>query len=73
MLDQRIDHFGRLVRRGGKGTLIVTTKSGHFIHGSEPELVVWAIRRVLTMAKPHPELDRFVGRYPFTPNFATTS
>ena len=70
MLDQRIDHFGRLARRGGKGTLVLTTKSGHFIHGSEPELVVWAIRRVLTMAMPHPELDRFVGRYPFTPNFA---
>jgi pimeloyl-ACP methyl ester carboxylesterase len=72
LMDQRIDHFGRLARRGAKGTLVLTTKSGHFIHGSEPELVVWAIRRVLAMAKPHPELDRFVGQYPFTPAFAIT-
>ena len=72
MLDQRIEHFGRLARRGTNGTLVLTTKSGHFIHGSEPELVVWAIRRVLAMAKPHPELDRFVGQYPFSPNFAIT-
>jgi hypothetical protein len=71
-LDQRIDHFGRLARRSAKGTLVLTTKSGHFIHGSEPELVVWAIRRVLAMAKPHPELDRFVGQYPFTPTFVIT-
>jgi hypothetical protein len=27
---------------------------------------------VLAMATPHPELDRFVGQYPFTPNFAIT-
>jgi len=59
-----------IARRGGKGTLVLTTKSGHFIHGSEPELVVWAIRRVIAMAKPHPELDRFVGQYAFTPAFA---
>ena len=72
LMDQRIEHFGRLARRGAKGTLVLTTKSGHFIHGSEPELVVWAIRRVLAMAKPHPELDRFVGQYPFTPAFTIT-
>jgi len=25
----------------------MTTRSGHYIHSSEPELVTWAIRRAL--------------------------
>ncbi len=28
-------------------TLVVTTRSGHYIHSEEPELVTWAIRRTL--------------------------
>lgn len=29
------------------GTMVFTNRSGHYIHSSEPELVIWAIRRVL--------------------------
>jgi pimeloyl-ACP methyl ester carboxylesterase len=68
-LEQRIDHFGRLTARATTGTLVLTTKSSHFIHGSEPELAVWGIRRVLSWAAPHPELERFVGQYPLAPGF----
>jgi pimeloyl-ACP methyl ester carboxylesterase len=50
-LEQRIEHFGRLTARASQGTLLVTTKSGHTIHASEPDLVVWGIQRVLSLAK----------------------
>lgn len=33
------------------GTLVVTTRSGHYIHSSEPELVTWAIRRALDFSR----------------------
>ena len=46
-MEQRVDHFSRLVQRLTQGTLVVTSKSGHFIHATEPDLVVWAIRRAL--------------------------
>ena len=68
-LEQRIDHFGRLTARAAKGTLVVTTKSSHFLHATEPELAIWGIRRVLSWAAPHPELERFVGQYPLVPAF----
>lgn len=68
-LEQRINHFGLLAARASKGALVLTTKSGHFIHASEPELAVWGIRRVISMATPHPELERFVGQYPLTRAF----
>jgi pimeloyl-ACP methyl ester carboxylesterase len=51
MLQQRIDHFGQLASHASNGTLVVTSRSGHLIHSTEPELVVWAIRRVLSLAK----------------------
>ncbi|MGH7717909.1 MAG: alpha/beta fold hydrolase [Steroidobacteraceae bacterium] len=66
--DQRMDHFSRLAARASRGTLVITSKSGHFIHVSEPELAVWAIRRVISAATPHPELERFVGQYQLAPS-----
>ena len=71
-LEQRLDHFGRLARHASDGTLVLTSKSNHFIHASEPELLVWGIRRALSSATPHAELDRFVGEYPLAPNFVIT-
>jgi hypothetical protein len=71
-LDQRIDHFGRLARRVTNGMVVLTSRSGHFIHLVEPELVVSAIQRVLTSASAHPELHRFVGEYPLNPSFVMT-
>ena len=53
-----------------EGTLVHTSKSGHFIHATEPELVVWAIQRVLSSAATHPELERFVGEYVLAPTFS---
>ena len=62
-LEQRLDHFSKLAQRASKGTLVHTSKSGHFLHSTEPELVVWAIQRVLSSSATHPELERFVGEY----------
>ena len=66
-LEQRLDHFSKLAQRASKGTLVHTSKSGHFIHSTEPELVVWAIQRVLSSSATHPELERFVGEYILAP------
>jgi pimeloyl-ACP methyl ester carboxylesterase len=66
-LEQRLDHFSKLAQRASKGTLVHTSKSGHIIHATEPELVVWAIQRVLSSARTHPELERFVGEYVLAP------
>jgi pimeloyl-ACP methyl ester carboxylesterase len=65
--DQRMDHFRSLAAGASNGTLVFTSKSGHFIHATEPELAVWAIRRVIFSATPHPELERFVGQYRLAP------
>jgi pimeloyl-ACP methyl ester carboxylesterase len=72
--EQRLNHFGRLVERSAKGTLVETSKSGHFIHATEPELLTWAIQRVLSSTASHGELDRFVGVYPLAlaPNVTIT-
>lgn len=69
-LEQRLDHFSRLAQRASKGTLVHTSKSDHFVHLTEPDLVVWAIERVLASATPYPELDRFVGEYILAPTFS---
>jgi len=66
-LEQRLDHFSKLSQRASKGTLVHTSKSGHFLHSTEPELLVWAIQRVLLSAATHPELERFVGEYILAP------
>jgi len=74
-LEQRRDHFGKLAERAAKGTLVETSKSSHFIHLTEPELLTWAIQRVLSAAAaaaPREDLDRFVGVYPIVPTFAIT-
>jgi pimeloyl-ACP methyl ester carboxylesterase len=66
-LEQRLDHFSKLAQRASKGTLVHTSKSGHFLHSTEPELLVWPIQRVLSSAQAHPELERFVGEYTLAP------
>ena len=62
-LEQRLDHFSKLAQRASRGTLVHTSKSDHFIHLIEPDLVVWAIQRVLASAQAYPEIERFVGEY----------
>jgi pimeloyl-ACP methyl ester carboxylesterase len=47
-LEQRIDHWSQLARQVSDGTFVLTMKSAHFIHATEPELVAWAIQRVLS-------------------------
>lgn len=71
-LEQRLDHFSMLAQRASKGTLVHTSKSDHFMHLTEPELVVWAIQRVLASARAYPELERFVGEYVLAPTFSIT-
>lgn len=66
-LEQRLDHFSKLSQRASKGTLVHSSKSGHFMHSTEPELLVWAIQRVLSSSATHPELERFVGEYILAP------
>lgn len=44
---QRLLHFTKWATDVPDGALVVTTRSGHYIHSSEPELVTWAIRRAL--------------------------
>jgi pimeloyl-ACP methyl ester carboxylesterase len=66
VLEQRREHFARLAARSSNGTLVETSKSSHFIHATEPELLTWAIQRVLSSSTAHPELDRFVGTYPLS-------
>jgi pimeloyl-ACP methyl ester carboxylesterase len=71
-LEQRLDHFSRLAQRASTGTLVHTSRGGHFLHATEPDLVVWAIQRVLSSARTHPELERFVGEYTFAPKVSMT-
>ena len=40
-----------LLKHSSDGTLTMTTKSGHGIPQEDPDLVVWAIQRVLTSAR----------------------
>ena len=37
---------------------------------TEPDLVVWAIHRVLSVAGSHPELERLVGEYVLAPKIS---
>jgi hypothetical protein len=71
-LEQRLDHFSKVAQRASKGTLVHTSKSGHFIQASEPDLVEWAIQRVLSAVATYPELERFVGEYVLAPKFSLT-
>jgi hypothetical protein len=49
-MEQRIAHFARLMRQKTDGKLLLTSRSGHFVHSSEPDLVVAAIRQALGAA-----------------------
>jgi pimeloyl-ACP methyl ester carboxylesterase len=49
-MEQRIAHFGRMMQQKTDGKLLLTSKSGHFVHSSEPDLVVAAIRQALSAA-----------------------
>lgn len=47
---QRMEHLAKMAGMdSSNGTLVVTARSGHYIQASEPELVTWAIQRVLAM------------------------
>jgi hypothetical protein len=59
-----------LAQRASKGTLVHTSKSGHFLQSTEPDLLVWAIQRVLSTAQARPELERFIGEYVLAPTFS---
>lgn len=71
-LDQRVDHFSRLVRASANAHLVLTTNSDHFVHFSEPDVVASEIRRVVSDASAHPELQRFVGEYRVSPTVVLT-
>jgi pimeloyl-ACP methyl ester carboxylesterase len=47
----RIGWLGRLARETGDGTFTLTTSRGHDLPGEDPDLVVWAIERVLSSAR----------------------
>jgi pimeloyl-ACP methyl ester carboxylesterase len=46
---QRMEHLAKWTVEGSKGTFLITSRSDHYIHSSEPELVAWAIKRVLAV------------------------
>jgi pimeloyl-ACP methyl ester carboxylesterase len=47
----RIGWLTPLARQSSDGTFTLTTKSGHRVPQEDPDLVVWAIQRVLTSAQ----------------------
>jgi pimeloyl-ACP methyl ester carboxylesterase len=53
----RLDKLPRLTREVSEGTFVMTSDSGHFIQLHEPDLVVWAIERVL-----FPDIGRQIRR-----------
>jgi pimeloyl-ACP methyl ester carboxylesterase len=65
-LAQRVEHFGQLAARLTNGTVILSSKSGHFVHLFEPLLVEQGLERIVSEATLRPELDRFVGNYRLT-------
>ena len=46
---QRILHFAKWAADVSDGMLVMTGSSGHYIQQSEPDLVVWAVRRALKL------------------------
>lgn len=50
LIAQRMEHFGYMTRGAKNGLLLLVGTSGHFIQSTEPDTVVWAIRRVLNLA-----------------------
>ena len=51
---QRILHFAKLAADVSDGLFVVTSRSGHYIQQSEPELIIWAIRRALKLDSGQP-------------------
>lgn len=47
MLSYRLLSLARFARSVPDGTLVTTSRSGHYVQEDEPALVAWAIRRVL--------------------------
>lgn len=48
---QRLEHLAGWAGEASNGTFVLTTRSDHYIQNSEPELVIWAIRRALETKK----------------------
>jgi len=71
-LEQRTAHFGQLARRTRDGVMLLAATSDHFIHSADPELVTWAIRRVLSESAVRPDLQALAGEYAFTPSVGIT-
>jgi hypothetical protein len=46
---QRLLHLAKWAADVSDGMLVVTSRSGHYIQQSEPELVTWAVRRALKL------------------------
>lgn len=55
MIAQRMDHFGRRARGSKNGFMTLVGTSDHFIQTRDPDVVVWAIRRVLKASTPAPK------------------
>jgi tetratricopeptide (TPR) repeat protein len=53
LLNYRLLSLSMFARSVSEGTLVTTPNSGHYIQEDEPELVSWAIERVL-----HPSVER---------------
>lgn len=71
-LEQRTAHFGQLAKRTRDGVLILAGASDHYIHSTDPELVTWAVRRVLSESSARPDLQALVGEYSLAPSVGMT-
>jgi len=47
LIEQRVAHFSALANESPDGILLLTSRNGHAIHRSEPDLVLGTIKRVL--------------------------
>jgi hypothetical protein len=52
--------------------MLLAGTSDHYIHSTDPELVTWAIRRVLSQSSARPDLQALVGEYSFAPSAGLT-
>lgn len=46
---QRILHLAKWAADASDGLFVVTSRSGHYLQQSEPELITWAVRRALKL------------------------
>ena len=80
----RMNMLSAVAQEVTNGTLAVVTNSGHIMQTDDPDLVVWAIRRVVnaSVAEPTPEriavelspavMEAYVGVYELTPQVQMT-